>query len=540
MIDLVTPEFMCAVLVCLVAALLLFGFPVAFTLAGSSLIIAAAGSFLGAIDWSIMKAFPQRIFGIMTNEVLIAVPLFVFMGVMLERSKLAEELLENMARLFGSKPGGIAYAVCIVGALLAASTGIVGATVVTMGLLSLPIMIRRGYDPSFSCGVIAASGTLGQIIPPSIILVILGDQLSVAYQNAQFEQGIFSPDTVSVNELFAGALLPGILLVGLYMLYVFVRTLINPSIAPPIPAEKLGGDEENFLLKLLGSLIPPIFLIVAVLGSILAGIASPTEAAAMGGGGAILLASYRLNPATQKLMFAGVTSFGVMVTLALGFDLRSQRDVVTTQDWVAISIALVAAAVFAVALLTAVRTTYKVRSDNGIRVLSQVMRSTMSISSMVFVILIGAAMFSLVFRGFGGDEIIKEWLHSLPGGTLSAVIVVMLMMFFLGFFLDYLEIVFIVVPIVAPVLLQMEVAPGVLMSPVWLGIMMGLNLQTSYLTPPFGYALFFLRGVAPDTIKTTQIYKGVIPFVMIQLFCLAILWFFPNLAIWLPDTIYGD
>ncbi|MEW7009122.1 TRAP transporter large permease [Lentilitoribacter sp. EG35] len=537
--EFITPEFMCAALVCLVATLLLFGFPVAFTLAGSSLIIAAIGAYLGVLDWAIMTAFPQRVFSIMTNEVLIAVVLFVFMGVMLERSKLAEELLENMARIFGSKPGGIAYAVCIVGALLAASTGIAGATVVTMGLLSLPVMIRRGYDPSLSCGIITASGTLGQIIPPSIILVILGDQLSVAYQNAQFEQGIFSPDTVSVNELFAGALFPGFVLVSLYVLYIFVRTMINPAIAPAMPPEDNANGDNRLIWKLLGSLIPPIFLIVAVLGSILAGIASPTEAAAVGGGGAILLASYKLNVATRTTMLAGLIAFAVMVTLALGFDLRSQRDVVTTKDWIAIAAAFVATCVFLFAMAVALRTTFKERSSNGLRVLAQVMRSTMSISSMVFVILIGAAMFSLVFRGFGGDEIIEEWLKSLPGGTLSAVLIVMIIMFFLGFFLDYLEIVFIVVPIVAPVLLQMEVAPGVLMSPVWLGVMMALNLQTSYLTPPFGYALFFLRGVAPDTIRTGQIYKGVIPFVLIQLFCLVILWFFPNLAIWLPAQIYG-
>ena len=533
----ITPELMCLVLVSLVAITLLMGFPVAFTLAGGSLIVTLIGAALGVYDPTLLIAFPQRVFSIMTNETLIAVPLFVFMGVMLERSKLAEELLENMARLFGGKPGGIAYAVCLVGALLAASTGIAGATVVTMGLLSLPVMLRRGYDPSLACGVITASGTLGQIIPPSIILVILGDQLAIAYQNAQFEQGIFSPDTVSVNELFAGALFPGLLLVGLYMSFIFIRTLINPNVAPAIE-EDTGWSEPGFLLNFIVSLVAPILMIVAVLGSILSGIASPTEAAAVGGSGAILLAAFKLNKSVQKLVLAGVVSFALMLGLAMSFDLRLQVDVLETRDIIAIVIAGLATVVFAIAMSTAVITTYRTLSENGKPVLFEVMGTTMRISSMVFVILIGATMFSLAFRGFGGDEYIEHWLESLPGGTVSAIIVVMLFMFLLGFFLDYLEIVFIVVPIVAPILLQMEVAPGVLMSPVWLGVMMSVNLQTSYLTPPFGYALFFLRGVAPAEVTTPQIYKGVIPFVGIQLSALVILWFFPGLTTWLPGLIY--
>ena len=535
----VTPELMCIVLVCLTAVALLLGFPVAFTLAGVSLFVAVLGSVLGVFDAALLIAFPQRVFSIMTNETLIAVPLFVFMGVMLERSKLAEELLVNMARVFGGRSGGIAYAVCIVGAILAASTGIAGATVVTMGLLSLPIMLRHGYSPSLSCGVITASGTLGQIIPPSIILVLLGDQLSVAYQNAQFAQGIFAPDTVSVNELFAGALFPGLMLVGLYMSFIFVRTLINPSVAPALDEDN-PWSEPGFVRSFVISLVAPVLMIVAVLGSILTGIASPTEAAAVGAGGAVLLAGFKLNTSAQKLILAGVISFAVMLALSVSFDLRMQKEAIALADWIAIGVAAIAAVVFAAAMAFALVTTLRTRTDRGTSILGEVMGTTMRMSSMVFVILIGATMFSLAFRGFGGEDYIKEWLQSLPGGTVAAIIVVMVFMFLLGFFLDYLEIVFIVVPIVAPILLQMEIAPGVFMSPVWLGVLMSVNLQTSYLTPPFGYALFFLRGVAPREVSTPQIYKGVIPFVLLQLTALVILWFFPQVATWLPDTIYGN
>ncbi len=540
MSELLSAEFMCALLVCIVAILLLVGFPVAFTLAGVWLLVALLGGFIGVFDLSLLTAFPQRIFSIMTNDILIAVTLFVFMGIMLERSKLAEELLENMARLFGRYPGGVTYSVCIVGALLAASTGIAGATVVTMGLLSLPLMLRRGYDPALACGTITASGTLGQIIPPSIVLVILGDQLAVAYQNAQFEQGIFAPETVSVNELFAGAFLPGLVLVSLYIAYIFIRTTITPGLAPALTDKTTTfNSTDNFIIPLIASLVPPIFLIISVLGSILLGIASPTEAAATGAVGAILLAAYRAEKKNRKTIFSGTVAFIIMLGLSLAFDLRLQKESISIQDMSAIVLTILAASIFSYSLIVSVISTFKSRSENGERILPQVMMSTMRISSMIFVILIGAAMFSLVFRGLGGDEIIEHWLQSLPGGTLAAVIVVMVCIFLLGFFLDYLEIVFIVIPIVAPILLQMEVAPGITMSPIWLGIMIAINLQTSYLTPPFGFALFFLRGVAPDSVKTSQIYKGVIPFVVIQLLCLVILWFFPSLTTWLPANIYN-
>ncbi len=519
--------------------LLLLGYPVAFTLAGTALTFAFIGDLLGVFDLSILTAFPQRIFTIMTSEVLVAVPLFVFMGVMLERSRVAEELLDNMGRAFGSLPGGLAYSVTVVGALLAASTGIVGATVVTMGLLSLPTMIRRGYNIPFSCGTICASGTLGQIIPPSIVLVLLGDQLSIAFQNAQFKMGNFAPDTVSVNDLFAGALLPGLLLVGMYLVYQLVFATLKPKEAPPVPRDELGiQDRGEFLRMLLRTLFAPLILIIAVLGSILAGLASPTEAAAVGAVGAIMLAGYKIDPKRAGWILAAGAAFFALFVITLFFDLRMQRDVIPLTDKAAIAVALVLSAILAIGILVAIRRTMEAKDDDGTSVLASVGRSTVQISSMVFVILVGAGMFSLVFRGFEGDIYIEEFLKNLPGGTIAALTLVMGVMFIMGFFLDFLEIIFIVVPIVAPILLMMEVAPGQTMSPVWLGVMMGINLQTSFLTPPFGFALFYLRGVAPPEVRTAHIYRGVIPFVAIQVLALVILWFWPEVATWLPSVLY--
>ncbi len=518
---------------------LIMGYPVAFTLAGTGLAFALLGSLMGVFDISILTAFPQRIFAIMSSEVLVAVPLFVFMGVMLERSKVAEELLDNMGRAFGSRPGGLAYSVTVVGALLAASTGIVGATVVTMGLLSLPTMLRRGYNIPFSCGTICASGTLGQIIPPSIVLVLLGDQLSVAFQNAQYAMGNYAPDTVSVNDLFAGALLPGLMLVGMYLVYQFGFATLRPQEAPAVPADELiSGDRKAFYRQLAGTLFAPLILIVAVLGSILGGLASPTEAASVGAVGAIMLAGYKINPKGAKWIIAGAISLFGLFIITWFFDLRMQRDVIPLTDWIAIGVALVLSAVLTVGILVGVWRTLQERDEDGTPVLASVGRSTVQISSMVFVILVGAAMFSLVFRGFDGDRFIEDFLHNLPGGTIAAMLLVMGVMFLMGFFLDFLEIIFIVVPIVAPILLQMEVAPGVTMSPVWLGVMMGINLQTSFLTPPFGFALFYLRGVAPKEVKTTHIYLGVAPFVAIQVLALVLLWFWPEIATWLPSVLY--
>ena len=481
----------------------------------------------------------------MTREILVAVPLFVFMGVMLERSKVAEELLDNMGRAFGTLPGGLAFSVSIVGMLLAASTGIVGATVVTMGLLSLPTMMRRGYDKAFACGSIAASGTLGQIIPPSIVLVLLGDQLSAAYQKAQFEMKIFAPDTVSVNDLFAGALLPGLMLVGLYLLYQAGYAFFYPERTPAVPRSDDEAVGAQFWLDLLSSLFAPLVLILAVLGSILAGLASPSEAAGVGAIGALMLAGYRLDEKHRQAILYGFFSMIGLLTLAGLFDLRMQRNVISFIEWGAILLAMGLSCVLAWGIIAALRSTYGAALDGekgtggkAVSVLEDVNRQTLNISTMVFIILVGASMFSLVFRGFGGDRYIEEVLSGLGGGTMGAVLMVMLVMFVLGFFLDFLEIVFIVVPIVAPILLQMDFA-GQPMSPVWLGVMMGINLQTSFLTPPFGFALFYLRGVAPDSIRTMDIYKGVLPFVGIQIFALVLLWNFPEIATWLPGKLYG-
>lgn len=443
---------------------LLMGYSVAFSLAGTGLLFAGIGALTGHFDSVFLEAIPNRLFGIMNNEVLIAVPLFVFMGVMLEKSKIAEGLLDTMSILFGSMNGGLGISVTIVGMLLAASTGIVGATVVTMGLLSLPTMLRRGYDPQVACGVICASGTLGQIIPPSIVLVLLGDVISSAYQQSQIDQGLFSPETVTVGDLFLGALIPGLLLVLAYTLYIVAKAIISPSSVPAIPQEERDAV-DNLWLKVFSALVPPVLLIGLVLGSILGGLATPTEAAAVGAVGAVLLSISKRN-----------------------FNMET---------------------------------------------LTAVMRSTTQVSSMVFIILVGASIFSLVFRGFGGDDMVRDFLTDLPGGVWGALAVVMLVMFLLGFFLDFIEITFVVVPIVAPILLTMG------LDPIWLGIMIALNLQTSFLTPPFGFALFYLRGVAPESISTGQIYRGVIPFIAIQLSMLGLLAAWPSLATWLPEFVYG-
>lgn len=440
--------------VCLV---LLAGFPVALTLAGVGLVFAAFGTLLGVFDASYLSAIPTRIFGTMGNETLIAVPLFILMGNILERAHIAEDLLKNMAQLFGGRPGGLGVAVILVGALLAASTGIVGATVVTMGLLSLPSMLRAGYSPALASGTICATGTLGQIIPPSIALVLLGDVIASAYQRAQLQMGVVNTATISVGDLFVGALVPGMILVGLYLAWVLLVARFQPDKAPAI------ASEQASLSTLLKALFPPFLLIMLVLGSILAGAATPTEAAGVGAIGALLLALQRGQMSLKKLHEVGL--------------------------------------------------------------------STMRITSMVFLILIGAAVFTLVFRGFGGEELVQAFFEHMQLGPQGALLLVMVAIFLLGFILDFIEITFVVVPIVGPILLAMG------FDPIWLGIMVAVNLQTSFLTPPFGFALFYLRGVAPEGLSTYALYRGVIPFVALQLTLLGLLWAVPDLVTWLPGLL---
>jgi len=442
----------------------LAGFPIAFTLAGFSLIFALLGWLVGVFDPILLTSLPSRYFGLMTSEILVAVPLFVFMGAVLERSKIAEALLETMGQLFGSVRGGLAVAVIIVGALLAASTGVVGATVVTMGLLSLPAMMRAGYDPKLATGVICASGTLGQIIPPSIVLIFVGDLLMSANQLAAQRRGGVVSDPVSVGDLFVGALFPGLALVVLYIAYVLILAFLKPHTCPPLAMT----DEERASLgrRFVRALVPPLLLIIAVLGSILTGIATPTEAASIGALGAMVLAAFN-----RAFTF---------------------------------------------------------------RMLLEVMRNTATISAMVFTIVLGVSVFSLVFRGLGGEHMVEEVLTSVPGGLTGAILAVMGVMFILGFFMDTLEIVLITVPITAPTIIYLGA------DPVWLGVMIGVNLQTSFLTPPVGFSLFYMRGVAPKSITTGQIYKGAIPFVCLQLLGLVVLWSFPGLATWLPKVVFPD
>jgi tripartite ATP-independent transporter DctM subunit len=502
---------------------LLMGYPVAFSLAGTALGFASIGYLLGVFDFNLLGSLPSRYFGVMVNEVLVAVPLFVFMGVTLERAKIAEELLETMGRAFGQVRGGLGFSVIFVGMLLAASTGIVGATVVTMGLLSLPAMLKTGYDPKLACGIICASGTLGQIIPPSIVLVILGDILQGANTQAQLSLGNFAPDPVSVIDLFAGAFLPGMALVGLYLGWTALTAALRPKACPPV-AQLEGG--AGSLSQSLQVMVPPAALIVLVLGSILLGAATPTEAAAMGSVGALLLAGRMTGRGSSVLVLASGLCLVLLVILVKLFDLRLQREEVPTGDLLAALVAMAAVAILTAGLSQSLMRCYR----SGI--LTEIMRTTLKVSSMVFVILLGASVFSLTFRGLGGEHLVSEVLNAMPGGPFGAMFVVMALMFVLGFFLDFIEIIFVVVPIVGPILLMMG------LDPIWLGVMIAVNLQTSFLTPPFGFALFYLRGVAPPEIATMDIYRGIIPFVVIQIAGLALIASVPALATWLPGLLF--
>ena len=501
-----------------ILATLMFGYLVAFALGGLSIIFAVLGWATGAFDMHLLSSLATRFFGVITNPVLIAVPLFVFMGVVLEKSRIAEVLLTTMGQLFGSLRGGLGFSVVIVGTLLAASTGVVGATVVTMGLLSLPAMMRAGYDPRVATGVICAAGTLGQIIPPSTVLIFVADILQGANAAAQMELGNFAPDTISVGDLFAGAFIPGIGLALLYGLYIAFRAFMDPAACPALPMT----DEEKRGLgrRTVVALVPPMALIIAVLGSIIAGVATPTESASVGSLGAIflmivkMLADHHLDDGSgntealeKRLMTFWLGFLGVLI--AVGF-FGGAFGLLT------LLIVAVAAGSVVVLATGALRAKFT-------EVIVETNKSTMAITSMIFVILLGATAFALVFTRMGGGDLVQSMLEQMPGGQLGALFVVMLIMFILGFFLDTFEIVFIVVPITAPILL---------------GVLIGINLQTSFLTPPFGFSLFYLRGVAPKSISTGTIYRGVVPFVIIQLAVLAFVYAFPKTATWLPDYLF--
>ena len=457
------PELLPLIFFVVVCLVLMMGYPVALTLAGVSILFAGLGVLSGNFDAAYISLIPNRIYGVLVNQNLFAVPLFVFMGSMLEKSRIAEDLLKNMALVFGRIPGGLGISVIVVGMLLAASTGIVGATVVTMGILSLPTMLNTGYRPSLACGTLCATGTLGQIIPPSICLVLLGEVISNAYQQSQLNQGVFAPDFVSIGDVFAGAIIPGLLLVLAYAAYVFTVALFRPHDVPQVELDHTKLTKSEIGFALMKGLLPPVLLMIAVLGSILVGIATPTEAAGVGALGAILLA-------------------------------LAKREL-------------------------------------NVKVLHEVAIATTRITSMVYLILVGATIFSSVFRGFGGDLLIEQLLTDLPGGVIAATVIVMLVIFLLGFILDFIEITFMVVPLVGPILLAMG------LNPIWLGVIIAVNLQTSFLTPPFGFSLFYLRSVAPDTITTGEIYRGVIPFVIIQLGLMLLLALQPGLVTWLPSVI---
>lgn len=505
---------------------LVSGVPMVFVLAGTAILFALLGAALGVFSLPLLGALIPRVFSVMTSETLVAIPLFVFMGLMLERSKIAEELLEAMGRMFGRVRGGLAVSVSLVGMLLAASTGIVGATTVTMGLMALPVMLRRGYRPEFACGSICAAGTLGQIIPPSTVMVVMGEVLSAAYQQAQFAQGKFSVETVSVGQLFAGSLLPGLLLVGLYIVFQLGYSFLRPQVAPALTGQA-GDDKRPSARELFHALVPPLALIAAVLGSILGGIATPTEAAAIGAVGATLLAARRVEGRSPWAVWTVVGCSVGLLALARGFDLRLGREGVAPGDQAAIYAAQATALLLVAGLAVVLRDLWR----SG--VLGAAAGATMSINAMVFSIVIGASLFSLVFIGLGGETRVERLLSDLPGGTTGALLAVMATIFFLGMWLDYVEISIIVIPVVGPFLMKAGV------DPIWFGVMVALNMQTSFLTPPVGYTLSYLRAVAPRSVTTGMIWRGAVPFVMLQITAMGIVALWPQLATWLPRLLFA-
>lgn len=509
------------IMIAVLIGLILAGYPVSFTIAGVGTLFALLGWMTGSFDLSLMGALGQRIFGLLTNDVLIAIPLFVFMGVVLEKSQIAEDLLQTMGRLFGRLPGGLGISVVLVGALLAASTGIVGATVIAMGMIALPTMLRSGYDPRLASGMVCTSGTLGQIIPPSTLLIILSDVISNAYQQAQFAQGKFTIDTISVGQTFAAALFPGLLLVVLYIVYIFGRALLNPSVAPPLKAL----NEAPSTYEVMSAILPPLLLIFAVLGSILGGIATPTEAASVGAVGAILMAGFRMG-VSPKLILAGAVALLLLALMAGLAPVRLQRSDTGLLDWALgaayVGMALTGLAAIVVSLQKAFATD----------MLSAALTSTMTVTSMIFATILTASVFALVFVGLGGEDRIQHILEGMPGGPIGALIFCMLLTFILGFFLDFVEITVIVLPLIMPVLILMG------HDPIWLAVLFAINLQTSFLTPPFGFSLFYLRGAAPKEVTTGHIYAGVAPFIVLQIIGVAIIWVLPEITQWLPRQLF--
>lgn len=504
---------------------LLIGYPVAFTLSGIAFVFALIGLAVGSFDVTYLLSLPLRFWGILTNDILVAVPLFVFMGVLLERSRVAESLLSTMAEAFGSLRGGLGYSTILVGVLLSASTGIMGATVVTMGLISLPAMLKAGYDKPLATGLICASGSLAQIIPPSTVLVFLAVILQSAYSQAQMSLGNFAPDTLSVGDLFAGAFLPGLLLAFLYTLWVAIVAFFQPDKAPGLLLDK--DQKKGLGQRIVVSLLPAVLLIFAVLGSIIAGVATPTEAASVGALGAMILAAIRMisdhfvirfpQEVVTKLVFKFWIIFGTCLIVA---------------GWILGAIGILNLALIAFVVGIGIALFFQSSRQSFLLAIKETSKSTLLITSMIFVLFLGASIFSLVFTRLGGEELVLNFLGAMPGGLVGATIFVLFVVFLLGCFLDPFEIIFIVMPIAGAALLKMGA------DPVWLAIMVGIMLQTSYLTPPFGFALFFLKGVAPVEVSTADIYKGIIPFVAIQVIVVGLVFFLPELATWLPDQIY--
>lgn len=500
---------------------ILMGFPVSFTVAGVGIAFAYLGWMLGVMDISLLGAMGQRVFGLLSNQVLIAIPLFVLMGAILEKSRIAEELLDTMGRMFGQLRGGLGISVVLVGALLAASTGIVGATVVAMGMIALPTMLRAGYNPRVASGIVCTAGTLGQIIPPSTLLIILADVMSNAFQQAQYEQGKFTVEALSVGQFFAAAIIPGLLLVCLYLIYILVHGIIRPEDMPPAPADLAKPD----FAEVIRAIIPPVLLIFAVLGAILGGIATPTEAASVGAVGALLMAGLRLG-VNKKTILIGTLALVALGIFAGMFPVRLQRNDLGTGSYIAGTVYALMALAGTLAILLSLRSTLR------LKVMHEAVGSTLTMTSMIFATILSAGIFSLVFIGLGGEERVAALLSNMPGGANGALLFCMLFIFVLGFFLDFVEISVIVLPLVTPTLIVMG------HDPIWLGILIAINLQTSFLTPPFGFSLFYLRGAAPKEVTTGHIYAGVVPFIGLQAVGVVLVWSFPALATWLPSVIF--